>query len=475
MGIVVAAQHLRLNERVAIKFMTSSRREDRLAVARFRDEARAARRIQSEHVVRVLDFDVLDDGVPYIVMEYLTGADLEKRLSRSGPVSLPQAVDWILEACEAIAEAHRLGVVHRDLKPANLFVFEREGAQPSIKVLDFGISKNTTWAAQTQDPSETAPSAGMTNSRAILGSPLYMSPEQMDSAREVDFRTDIWSLGVTLFQLVVGEVPFPGSSLFQVQQNIMADAPSWPVRLAARGPELVPVLAKCLDADRDRRYASVADFALALAPLGSRAGAAQAHRIVRAQAGSAPPPSDGPESQRITAVRPTVLEKVATGSRDSKRSALVAVLAVGLVMAFVLNRIRRNGSSSAALASSDIPVAVTGSVPAVPPAIPIARVTTQEGTPAAPDAGPSMPLPPRAGGPLMPAPSGRSHAAPTLPDRDALGQPNVAAGRESPSTPVQDAAFVLGQTATTDAAIAPSAPAAPSASVDMNEIFGGQK
>jgi eukaryotic-like serine/threonine-protein kinase len=280
MGAVVAAHHLILDEKVAIKFMHAHPMDRAGAVARFVHEARAAVRIRNEHVVRIFDIAVLQSGPPYIVMEYLDGCDLAVKLRRTGRLRLEEAVDYILEACEAMAEAHRLGIVHRDLKPANLFLSERNGSPPSIKVLDFGISKTVHLVPTTLGLDETVLSAGVTQAKAILGSPFYMSPEQMESATDVDARADIWALGVTLFELVTGSYPYTGSSLIQVYSKMISkDSSVWRAALVDRPAGLQAILARCLAHDRQNRYASVGEFAGALAPFGSDHAAASLQRI----------------------------------------------------------------------------------------------------------------------------------------------------------------------------------------------------
>ncbi|HEX7839815.1 MAG TPA: serine/threonine-protein kinase, partial [Kofleriaceae bacterium] len=198
MGVVVAATHLQLDQVVALKFVRTEALHNPEIVGRFEREARAAVRLKSEHAARIIDVGRLESGSPYIVMEYLEGQDLAQLLEqrRSLPVSI--ACDYIIQACDAIAEAHSLGIVHRDLKPGNLFLARTSHGQQVIKVLDFGISK-------TQGP---AGDVNMTRTQAMLGSPGYMSPEQMRAAKSVDSRTDIWSLGVILYELVAGRMPF---------------------------------------------------------------------------------------------------------------------------------------------------------------------------------------------------------------------------------------------------------------------------
>src|SRR5580658_7834898 len=176
MGVVLAVRHLQLGQRYAIKFVKSEAAADPTVVARFIREARAAVALSSEHVAKVFDVGSLENGAPFMLMEHLAGVDLGQVLDREGPLGIPEAVGAILQACEAIAEAHALGIVHRDLKPSNLFVSKRADGTRIIKVLDFGISKTV----------DTPAGQGLTQSGALMGSPGYMSPEQVRSPKTVD-------------------------------------------------------------------------------------------------------------------------------------------------------------------------------------------------------------------------------------------------------------------------------------------------
>jgi len=273
MGIVVAAHHLELDDRVAIKFLLPEARESVEAVERFAREARAAVKIKSEHVARVADVGRLPDGAPFIVMEYLEGSDLGAWLSERGPLPVEQAVDFILQASEAIAEAHALGIVHRDLKPGNLFVTRRPDGGLSIKVLDFGISKMTGLASS-------APLSSMTQTSTMMGSPQYMPPEQIRSSKDVDARSDIWALGVILYELLTGHPPFDGENLAELVYRIISTSAP-PVR--DHRPELSPVIetviAKCLAKERDERFASIAELACALLPFAPRRSLSSLERI----------------------------------------------------------------------------------------------------------------------------------------------------------------------------------------------------
>src|SRR5579863_4287317 len=264
MGVVVAAHHIQLDEKVAIKFLLPAMLGNREVVGRFAREARAAVKIKSEHVVRVSDVSTLENGAPYMVMEFLEGGDLADRIQRQGPLPIEQAVDFVLQACVGVASAHGIGIVQRDLKPANLFCLRGNDGQFIIKVLDFGISKVT-------NPSASHAGGSMTQTASVMGSPFYMSPEQMQSAKEVDARTDIWALGIVVYELLTGSTPFVGESYAQIAIRV-ATASFAPVRsFRSDVPAgLEAVILKCLEKDKGRRYGNVAELALALADFGTK-------------------------------------------------------------------------------------------------------------------------------------------------------------------------------------------------------------
>jgi serine/threonine protein kinase len=329
MGVVVAAHHIGLDERVAIKFLLPEALGNPEAVARFAREARAAVKIKSLHVARVSDVGVLDTGAPYMVMEYLQGQDLSQRLRDHGPMGVPETIDLVLQACEALAEAHALGMVHRDLKPANLFLTQQADGSPCVKVLDFGISKVTS-------PGSSGNDFGMTKTQAIMGSPLYMSPEQMASSRDVDARADIWAIGTILFELLTGRVPFLGDTMPQLCAMILQEAPPPPRHLRPDVPEgLQQVVLRCLEKDKQRRFANVGELASALVPFGSRGANRSAERVSRvlSAAGisssqlnlaSAPPPA-------VEAATQANFGK--TGPVSSHRALFIGLASLGLLAA----------------------------------------------------------------------------------------------------------------------------------------------
>jgi len=294
MGVVVSARHLHLDETVAIKFLLPSLAAQETQVARFLREGKAAVKIKSEHVARVIDVGTLDDtGAPYMVMELLEGSDLADLLRKEARIPVDEAVLFVLQACEALAEAHMIGIVHRDLKPANLFLTARADGSPCIKVLDFGISKLRDGAME---------GAALTHTNGMMGSPLYMSPEQLRDPKNVDPRSDIWALGVILFELVTGSRPFEADSIPQLIMRVIADpAPSIVPLLAEVPPGFDDVVARCLLKDATQRYTDVLELARALAPFGPEEAMRSVDRIARVMSGEK---ASGPRRSRTgTTVR----------------------------------------------------------------------------------------------------------------------------------------------------------------------------
>lgn len=310
MGVVVAAKHVQLRQRVAIKFMRAVAAGDPASVARFLREAQAAVALTSDHVTRVLDVGTLPSGAPFMVMEHLVGRDLAEHLQQNGPMAIVDAVDAVLQACEAIAEAHARGIIHRDLKPSNLFLTRRIDGAPFVKVLDFGISKSN---ASTDANSL---GANLTGTGFAMGSPGYMSPEQVRNAKAADPRSDIWSLGVILYQLLTGIAPFAGETVGDTFARIVSEDPH-PIRQhRAEIPQgLADTISQCLERRAARRVQTVAQLAMLLARFGKPEAAALAQRVVHISRSA----SDVPIGQETIAAPPQEVglrdERVSSGSR----------------------------------------------------------------------------------------------------------------------------------------------------------------
>jgi len=252
MGVVAECTHLALNERVAIKMLRQDVLLDQDAVSRFIREAQAAVKLKSEYVARVSDVGTFENGVPYMVMEFLEGHDLGELLKQRGVLPVQWAVELILQTAEALAEAHSLSIVHRDVKPTNLFVTWRPDGSALIKVLDFGISKSPLGADMQ-----------LTQTQSLLGTPAYMSPEQMRSARLVDTRTDIWSLGTVFYEILEGRRPFEAESFSEMCVKVAVDPPAPMINTP---PGLQQVIMRCLAKSPEQRYANMAELGRDLVP-----------------------------------------------------------------------------------------------------------------------------------------------------------------------------------------------------------------
>jgi serine/threonine-protein kinase len=299
MGMVLAATHLALGTRVAIKVMLGGGKNTDQHQARFLREARVAAMLRSHHAGKVLDVGMTEAGAPYIVMEFLDGKDLATLLQERGPLPTQEAVTYILQACEAIAEAHALGIIHRDIKPANLFLTAGVDGAPCVKVVDFGVAK--------QIDADVA----LTHTGAAMGSPLYMAPEQIRAARDVDGRADIWALGVTLYQLLAGVPPFNTESLMVLITLVTMEQPTPLVEHRPDVPAgLAAVIMQCFEKDRARRWPNIAAFAAALAPYAPERARTYAERVATVAK------VDVPESRPTTELpQPTDAALVAAANR----------------------------------------------------------------------------------------------------------------------------------------------------------------
>jgi eukaryotic-like serine/threonine-protein kinase len=452
MGVVVAARHLQLETRVAIKFLLPGMLDSEEAVVRFAREARAAVRITSEHVARVFDVGTLETGAPYIVMEYLEGGDLAEWVRQRGALPIELAIEFVLQACVAVAEAHGLGIVHRDLKPANLFCVRRPDGQLLIKVLDFGISK-------TINLSGSEPALAMTKTSAMMGSPVYMSPEQMQSPRDVDAQTDLWALGVILYELLTGSVPFKGDTLPEVCIKIATHATP-PLR--AVRPEvpaqLEAVIGKCLEKHRRNRYRNVGELAVALAEFGPSRVRASVERVLGTVRGAGLPamgPSLPPMRMDVTVTQAPAgtispvgrTTRGRTGSADGGGAArpwrLLGVVASLLAAGGVLVAIVETTRAPAAARASPVQSVEAGQ-PSPPPAVDLPAVAvvvaaSAEVPAGAPGIGPSIShdAVPSKASPAQRTPHSRpgSLTAPTTARPPVLPFPNAPPAPERPPEP----------------------------------------
>jgi serine/threonine-protein kinase len=388
MGVVFDGVHIALSQRVAIKFLHPDIAGRPEAMARFLREARSAAQIRGDHAVRIFDVDKTEQGAPYIVMELLEGVSLESLLVRRGPLPVEEAVDFVLQAAEAIAEAHAAGIVHRDLKPANLFLTDKSNGSALIKVLDFGISKSLDKAEK--DGHSTAPNVP-------LGSPDYMSPEQVRHAASVDERTDIWSMGVILYELLTGKLPFLAESIPHLFALIIASDPV-PLKTAAPAvpDELARVVHRCLQRDPADRYASVLELAHAIAPFGPPHAPVLVGRIRRASGGavdSAPAASSGrsaPASANLSATqsafRKSTVPPAPARIWRPQLWQVALILATAGISLFLAMRSPSNLNSSAAHSNS----AAESQAPALP------TESTTGSLIVAPSADAAVPAPPSA-------------------------------------------------------------------------------
>jgi serine/threonine-protein kinase len=440
MGVVVAARHLQLDQTVALKFLHPAT-SDAAATSRFQREARTAVQLTSEHVARVFDVGALETGAPYMVMEYLDGKDLGALLAERGALEVSEAVDYVLQACDAIAEAHALGIVHRDLKPANLFLTRGRDGGALIKVIDFGISKST----RSGDLTATG--------QSMLGSPAYMAPEQLRSAKRVDARADVWSLGVILHQLVFGRVPWDADTLAGLSFQIAVEPlPPFPTEPAVPHG-FVGVLRCCLEKDVLRRFPDVYRFAVALRPFAPPHARPLIDRIGRLLHGdsamaSAALAAAGTDPSLPADIRPAAESDLAgeassrassasTSRRRTTAGAMAISAALAAIAMLVVLRGRAASPPPASTAASPPPAGTTARLAAAlpAPALPTAPSTTAPPTPAAP----ALTSPPTRTAPPAAAPSTRRKRQPARQPASTVEPVQPGAPPVQPAPPAQTA------------------------------------
>jgi eukaryotic-like serine/threonine-protein kinase len=459
MGVVVAATHLELREAIALKFLYSKTDANEDFKSRFRREAQVSAKLRNEHITRVLDVGTWRDGAMYMVMEYLTGNDLRKMIRTQGPFPIGAAVEYIVQVCEGVAEAHAHGIVHRDLKPSNLLVTKRADGSDLVKILDFGISK---WTAMSGDEE-----GELTQTGVVLGSPKYMSPEQLFGAGSVDSRTDIWSIGAILYELIAGRPPYDQPSLARICADLAGNKP--PPRLRDLRTEVTPqleeVVLHCLERTVEIRIQTVADLAGdLLAAVGSPyaeqvrarirstldpSGTSAVHSSLRQPGGSTgtytslafadasasyPKASGQTEAPGVAA---TLLSSQ-QGQVRKRRQGVIAVALLAIAGAggwLLLNRDRAQSEDTAAAAPPTAPPMPTTAVPAPAAAVPAAPTAT---SPAPTDtAAPSNPIASKTA-PAEPA----RHVQPQRPAANRPAPPprsNTPAPADNPSPPTTTA------------------------------------
>jgi serine/threonine protein kinase len=446
MGVVAECQHIELCERVALKFLLASGNtgHEDLGV-RFLREAQMSARLKNEHIARVVDVGVWEGSVPYMVMEYLEGQDLRVTIRSHGRLPPDRAIDYAVQACEGVAEAHARGIVHRDLKPSNLFVTRRADGSDLIKILDFGISK---WNLPEHEIGEG------TETGIILGSPKYMSPEQIFASSKVDARSDVWSLGAIVYEMLVGRPPFDMATFAQTCAELSTDRqpPSICAQVQEVSPALEAAIFRCFERSVEKRTQTVADFAGELlqavespfaeivrarieATLASRSSSGALQRpesasriVVGPFAGIGAPSSATGRATRSDATLGSasvgsaslqvLLDGAAVPVRSNKKRTLVVVVAFGiLLVAAVLVALvtsRPAGDPPGNPRAADVPAAAPTVAPP-PPAVATAAPSAE-----APGVDATAEVPPEAK-PRARPPVVRAHPAITSPPVSASG------------------------------------------------------
>ncbi len=421
MGVVYAATHMMLERPVAVKVLRGHLSDDKKAGARLLGEARVVAGLRSDHIAQVIDVG-LHDGAPFVVMELLEGCTVHEAVHKGGPFDETRAADLVIQACHGLAEAHKRGVVHRDVKPSNLFL-SRDDDRETLKVIDFGVSKDQFL----EKPGE----GEATTTGTLLGSPSFMAPEQIRSARDVDGRADVWSLGVVLYFMLTGKRPFEAESLLELMTQIVHEAPR-PLRAVRPSTSeiLAAVVARCLEKEPALRFPNAAELARALAPLASTRMRALAARVPVAAAmplrEAVPETVSEPASEPVaelpveeTASLRGFVPETTTRARRPRSLVLVAGVVVGLGVGLSLVLTRPRAAVS--------PPAVTPSAPTT-----IDTTALPSPTPPAAPPSPAVSAPPKVDPPLTPT---RAHPSRRSPQPPAPSSAKAAAVSPPPAPP----------------------------------------
>jgi serine/threonine protein kinase len=434
MGVVVSVRHLELDELFAMKLMLPQAVVSTRGIGRFLREARAAARLKSEHVAKVFDVGRLKEDTPYIVMEYLHGSDLKALLQARGPLPVDEAVLYAEQVCEALAEAHGQGIIHRDLKPSNLFLIQRPNGKACVKVIDFGISK---MAAKD--------GADLTNSGAVVGSPLYMSPEQMMQSKDVDVRSDVWAMGVVLYELVTGRVPFEGEMFTQIVGRVLNHEPLPPSGVRPELPQwLDAIVMRCLRKKPEERFQSIGELSAALqARTAAAAGAMTDPAFVdTVRALSGPSPSSAGEGASTTLAQSTwgqTSGRLSRPRRQARTGTFIGLLAAAAALVLGVIWLAQPSSpephaepatvdtTAPSSAAPSLPPFESAGVPAAAPPLPAADA------PISTDQADATAIPPSA--PVKPAAAGRARSHKPPPKPPAAPPASTAAPVPAPPAP----------------------------------------
>ena len=395
MGAVVSATNTTIGKRVALKFLTREAARDKSATMRFQREAEAAGVIESEHIVHVFDSGTTDDGLPFLVMELLTGEDLRSRLQREGMLSIPHAVEIATQVLRGLVRAHAAGIVHRDLKPDNIFLCRRDDGSVLAKIVDFGISKLSHGrAAKT-----------LTRRGTVLGTAYYMAPEQAQAAEGVDHRADLYGVGTLLFEMLAGRPPHMAPTHEAVLVAICTrDAPDIRTLRSDVPSGLARTLERALARDRDARIASAEEFLEELAGGPAPPAIARAHTATSA----AEPP-----------LMSSTTERRRLGTRRTAVASVIAALLGFTLTAVLVARSKGPGTAPDDVQTKSVPP-VASAFPAPPVPAPVEVVPLTNAALSAPEA--SAPVAPIASSaPRLadqrPRPSsGKPTSAPQTPD-----------------------------------------------------------